>query len=791
MRSTNYRAFIIGLLSLPFLSFGQVIDLGTAENFMLFSCNGAVSNTGVSTITGDIGTDLGSISGFGTSTVNGSFYNADSVTAQAKIDVINAYNLLFSIPATEPPHAPAFGSGETLTSGIYAIAGAGSLAGNLTLNGLGDTCSLFIFRFGGAFAAGAASSVTLTNGAQACNVFWVSEGAISLDASTIMKGTILANNAAVSAASGCNIEGRLLSTTGAVAFGPTTGSIPICISSCAPLPPTPILSCCIPDFGGTINFVAFTSSGAITNTGTSNLTGNIGSDLGIISGFGTSTVNGSFYPPTPETAKTKIDLNALYNQLINHSSTNGSHPPAFGGGETLAAGVYTIAGAGSMAGTLTLDGLGDTNAVFVFRFGGAFAAGAASSVVLTNGAQACSVFWVAEGAISAGAGSIMKGAYLANNGAVAISANCTLEGRLFSTAGAITFDQINGDNSAPCRLPGCCTITSRWNGSINTDWHNDANWENGTPDLSVNALIPTGPSNMPTISGSAGECKNLDIQTSGGLTLNSTSEITIYGDWTNDGTFNCNDGTVTLKGTSYGNDINFTSNQRLTNLIIDNEIDATISSGSIELTGELDIITGNLNTNNSLTLISDASGTARINEIPFKCKYTLEMYDSWGDDWNGGQITVLVDGVSIGNFYCKGAESQNNFYISNGSNLQLQYSSGSFENENSYTLKNWTGSTIFSDGPIPTTGTNVFSTVSNCSFLNPIIGNITMQRYIDAGPTNWRFLTSAISGATLAQFNDDFITSGFLGSDYPAFSFTSIYTYDETLAGALNVGFMP
>jgi hypothetical protein len=777
------------LFMFPLITFGQVINLGTAEDFMIFSCNGAVSNTGASNITGDIGSDLGTISGFGTSTVNGSFYNADAVTAQAKIDVINTYNQLIAVPATVTSHAPAFGNGETLTAGVYTVAGAGSLALNLTLDGLGDTCSLFVFRFGGAFATGAASSITLINGAQACNVFWVAEGASSLAANTIMKGTVLANNAAVSAATGCDIEGRLISTTGAISFGQSTGYIPICLSACTPFTLPPILSCCIPDFGGTINFVAFTSSGAITNAGASNFNGNIGSNLGAIGGFGTSTVNGSFYNANPKTAKTKIDLTDLYNQLTLYPTTDGSHAPAFGSGETLTKGVYDVAGAGSLAGVITLDAENDSDAVFIFRFGGAFAAGAASSVVLTNGAQACSVFWVAEGAVSAGAGSVIRGTFLANNGAVAVGANSKLDGRLFSTSGAITFDQIKADNSAPCRKPGCCTVTSIWNGSVSSDWFNNSNWDAGTPDSNINAVIPSGKPNMPIISSTNSNCKNLDINASASITLSGSNGIDIYGDWTNNGTFNGNAGTVTLKGLS-GNKIISTSNQRLTNLTIDNESITNFSSGSIELTGTLDIVSGNFNTNNSLTLISDALGTARINEIPFKCKYTLDMSDSWGDDWDGGYITVLVDGVSIGDFYCKGANSQDNFYTSNGSNVQIQYSSGTFEDENSYTLKDGFGSTLFSDGPIPAIGKNVFSTVSNCSFLNPITGNITMQRYIDAGSTNWRFLTSAISGTTLADFNDDFITSGFTGSDFPTFPFTSIQFYDETQPSFQDSGFV-
>jgi len=256
-----YNIVTIALLFFPNINFGQVLTLGTAANFVLFTSNGAVSNTGNSTLTGNIGSDVGAISGFGTATVTGSFHNSDAVTAQAKTDLFIAYNQLVSIPATVTTHAPAFGSGETLTAGTYTIAGAGSVAGNLTLNGLGDTNAIFIFRFGGAFAIGAASTVILTNKARPCNIFWVSEGAITMAASTTMKGTLIANNAAISMAAGGNLEGRMLSTTGAIAFGPCTAFVPNCLSNVAiPTPPP----CCHPGFGATINFVLFTTNGAVS-----------------------------------------------------------------------------------------------------------------------------------------------------------------------------------------------------------------------------------------------------------------------------------------------------------------------------------------------------------------------------------------------------------------------------------------------------------------------------------------------------------------------------------------------
>ena len=48
-------------------------------------------------------------------------------------------------------------------------------------------------------------------------------------------------------------------------------------------------------------------------------------------------------------------------------------------------------------------------------------------------------------------------------------------------------------------------------------------------------------------------------------------------------------------------------------------------------------------------------------------------------------------------------------------------------------------------------------------------GNLTMQRYIPGGHTNWRMLASPVTGATVSHWQDDFITAGYPGSQYPTF----------------------
>lgn len=201
-------------------------------------------------------------------------------TTQGVIDLTSVYNTLISIPVTGT-HVAVFGNGEVLLPGVYNVAAAGSLADTLTLDGNNDTTSLFIIRIGGAYSVGAASKVILTNGARARNVFWISEGAISLGANTSMKGTLISNNAAISGAAGTNLEGRMFSTTGAIAFGPGTAYIPSGTS--------------IIDFGVLESFVMFTSTGAVANTEPSTITGDVGTNLGAITGFGN--LNGNIYGP--------------------------------------------------------------------------------------------------------------------------------------------------------------------------------------------------------------------------------------------------------------------------------------------------------------------------------------------------------------------------------------------------------------------------------------------------------------------------------------------------------------
>lgn len=202
-------------------------------------------------------------------------------TEQGVIDLAAAYDAVMAIPATNTTHGPIFGNGEVLPPGIYSLPAAVSLAGTLTMDGGGDTNSVFIIRMVGALTTGALTTVVLTNGARARNIFWVCEAAIALAANTIMKGTLISHAGAVSMAAGSDLEGRMFTLAGAITLGPGKLWIPSGTSYI--------------DLGVLSTFVLFTSVGAIANTPPSEITGDVGTNAGAIAGF--DGIDGNIYGP--------------------------------------------------------------------------------------------------------------------------------------------------------------------------------------------------------------------------------------------------------------------------------------------------------------------------------------------------------------------------------------------------------------------------------------------------------------------------------------------------------------
>jgi LruC domain-containing protein len=189
--------------------------------------------------------------------------------------------------------------------------------------------------------------------------------------------------------------------------------------------------------GSIANFTIFSGVGAVANVGISNITGDVGTNAGAIAGFGSpSILNGIIQHVNPVTVQAALDLNDIVTQIGKKAITNSSHDVLFGS-ETLTPGVYAIGAAATVAGTLTLDAKGDSNALFIFKIGGALSMAAGTKVVLTNGASSENVFWLVTGACSMAASTSISGNIIGNPGAVSMGDGGELNGRLLSVGGAI------------------------------------------------------------------------------------------------------------------------------------------------------------------------------------------------------------------------------------------------------------------------------------------------------------------------------------------------------------------
>ena len=204
---------------MPTINFAQAPNFGTAADFVLFSTDGAVSNTGISHFTGNIGTNNGSSTAFGN--VDGIMHDADDASAQCAEDLLFAYQEITGTTANFAI-ASLIGNGDTLLAGVYSISEASTLSNNLYLDAQGNSDAVFIFHVTGAFSSVINSQMILTNGAQAKNVFWKVVGAVDLAANTSFAGTIVSKDGAISIGNGSTIEGRALTTNGAVSTDAAT-----------------------------------------------------------------------------------------------------------------------------------------------------------------------------------------------------------------------------------------------------------------------------------------------------------------------------------------------------------------------------------------------------------------------------------------------------------------------------------------------------------------------------------------------------------------------------------------
>ena len=199
--------------------------LGTASNFAVLGGAGATCTSPIPplpaiTVTGNVGSLLttpGSVTGFPNFTpganpcsISGNIHVGDPVAVRAYNDFVGAYNQVAAMacPADAAHNLSGNLGGMTLAPGFYCISGVGLLSGLIPLTLNGGANDTWLFKAASSLTP-IGGSVVMAGGAQACNVYWQTGTAVSLDATQFL-GNILAGSAITFTGVGSSLTGRAL-----------------------------------------------------------------------------------------------------------------------------------------------------------------------------------------------------------------------------------------------------------------------------------------------------------------------------------------------------------------------------------------------------------------------------------------------------------------------------------------------------------------------------------------------------------------------------------------------------
>ncbi len=203
------------------------VGLGTAAPFSVLG-GSTVTNTGPTTMFGDLGLSPGS-SVTGAPHVLAETHVDDAVAIAAKNDLTTAYNDAASRPSNGSAGTDL--AGQVFLPGVRTASSSLLLSsGSVTLDAQGNPDAVFIFQIGSTLITGSNTSVSLINGAQACNVFWQVGSSATLGTGTSFVGTVMALES-ITANTAATIHGRLLARTGAVTLDTNTITTSNCASS--------------------------------------------------------------------------------------------------------------------------------------------------------------------------------------------------------------------------------------------------------------------------------------------------------------------------------------------------------------------------------------------------------------------------------------------------------------------------------------------------------------------------------------------------------------------------------
>jgi type VI secretion system secreted protein VgrG len=190
------------------------INLGSCSTFAI-QAGTQVSFNGVTTqvTAGNVGVSPGTLISGSYVLGTGAVEDNSPLAIQCASDELTAYTAAKaqSCPPANNLANPDL-SGVTLGPGVYCSVFMEITTGSLTLDGKGDSSSVWVFQTATTVITGSSTSIILINGAQACNVYWAVGTAVTIGSSGSFVGTILAGTA-ITLSSDSVLIGRALAQT--------------------------------------------------------------------------------------------------------------------------------------------------------------------------------------------------------------------------------------------------------------------------------------------------------------------------------------------------------------------------------------------------------------------------------------------------------------------------------------------------------------------------------------------------------------------------------------------------
>lgn len=234
---------------------------------------------------------------------------------------------------------------------------------------------------------------------------------------------------------------------------------------------------------GTAQSFGVLGGSTVTNTGATTVNGNVGVSPGTaVTGFPPGVVaGGAIHANDAVAVQAQNDLTTAYNNIATTPCTVDLTGQNLGG-LTLTPGVYCFSSSAQLTGALTLDALGNPNALFLFKIGSTLTTASGSTVTVINGGSSCNrVYWQVGSSATLGTGTSFAGDILALT-SITLTTGANTSGKVLARNGAVTLDTNNVNTCGPAQACPIITVNPPTlpNGAVGTPYSQTVSATGGT-----------------------------------------------------------------------------------------------------------------------------------------------------------------------------------------------------------------------------------------------------------------------------------------------------------------------